>query len=449
MLDLLTTIAFASVYFTFPLVLWVILARGGISPFRLGIESFLLISMFLTSYVGLLPLFLEVDPYRVSMGTRGDITLGIVMICSLWAISMLAAGMSVVRRAIPVSENIAVIQKISKGQVVAAAGMMLACFGVLTLYLSNVDAVALFSALAGDAAEAALERSAMTNDFPGKYHWYSAFMHQVLWCVSLVFFAALLGKPNRTTVVLFIVACLSMTFSTTMSAQKAPFVWYLLSLAFLFVVIKHRGRLRPALAIGLTLVAIMMMAAIYFVIYDETIFGAVLRVLSRVFTGQLTPAYSYLQYFPEQHEFLLGRSFPNPGGLLPYEPFRLTVEIMNWIAPKVSERGIVGSAPTVFWGEIYANFGFWGVAIVPFFVGLWVGAVSRLVGMIPPSPIAAGFSVWLAFHFSDLAFTGVSAFIVDVDLVVVTAAVLCISGVGLALDRFIFDKNSATRLERI
>ncbi len=55
-------------------------------------------------------------------------------------------------------------------------------------------------------------------------------------------------------------------------------------------------------------------------------------------------------------------------GILPFEPFRMTVEVMNWVNP--NSNGVVGSMPTVFWAEAYANFGIIGVCIVPFLLAL-------------------------------------------------------------------------------
>ena len=107
--------------------------------------------------------------------------------------------------------------------------------------------------------------------------------------------------------------------------------------------------------------------------------NAIASVFSRTFTGQIQPAYHYLEFFPMHHDFLWGRSFPNPRGILPFEPYRLTVEIMNWRFPDLVKRGVVGSMPTTFWGELYANFGTLGVITIPFFVGIVIYLLACFV----------------------------------------------------------------------
>jgi len=126
----------------------------------------------------------------------------------------------------------------------------------------------------------------------------------------------------------------------------------------------------------------------------------------------------------------MGASMPNPGGLLPVDHYRLTVEVMNWIKPDMFEKGVVGSAPTIFWGELYANFGVAGVAIVPVFVGILVYAMTCSARLIASSPVRIGFLVWLILHYKGLALTGVSGFMPDFYLVMVLAFTMLINEVG-------------------
>src|SRR5690606_21203802 len=92
-------------------------------------------------------------------------------------------------------------------------------------------------------------------------------------------------------------------------------------------------------------------------------------ISSRTLTGQISPAYFYMKMFPEHEGFLLGRSFPNPKGIFPWEPYPVTVEVMNFMNPKIIGTGVVGSAPTVFWADMYANFSFGGILLSSIIVG--------------------------------------------------------------------------------
>ena len=134
--------------------------------------------------------------------------------------------------------------------------------------------------------------------------------------------------------------------------------------------------------------------------------------------------------FPYYHEYLLGRSFPNPGGLLPFEPFKLTVEIMDWKHPSLASKGIVGTAPTVYWGEMYANFGWLGIIIPPFFVGFYLHILSNLISKIENSPIKFGFLVWASMHYMHLSDTSLSGFIIDIMFAILLFVVFVIVLIG-------------------
>ena len=88
---------------------------------------------------------------------------------------------------------------------------------------------------------------------------------------------------------------------------------------------------------------------------ERSLIDVLEAISSRVFIGQTHPLYLYFEAFPWKHDFLYGTSFPNPGGLLPHKPFPLTKYIFK---TNMGLADILATAPTVFFGEIYANFGF-------------------------------------------------------------------------------------------
>ena len=91
----------------------------------------------------------------------------------------------------------------------------------------------------------------------------------------------------------------------------------------------------------------------------------------------------------------------------------MTVEVMNWAKPELAEHGVVGSMPMVFWGEAYANFGYIGIFTVPFFIGFLLFFIDHYFSKIKDTPIKVGFYVWMILHYSKLAQTGFSGFLID------------------------------------
>lgn len=90
--------------------------------------------------------------------------------------------------------------------------------------------------------------------------------------------------------------------------------------------------------------------------------------------GQSMPLYMIYELIPRTYDFFVGRTFANPHGLLPYEPIALPYLIYeSYHAPVVGQ--LRGADPTVFFGEIYANFG----VIVSFFSMFLFGAILQIV----------------------------------------------------------------------
>jgi hypothetical protein len=146
--------------------------------------------------------------------------------------------------------------------------------------------------------------------------------------------------------------------------------------------------------------------------------SALYAVASRLLAGQLQGAYLYVEYFPLHQDWLWGLSFPNPAGIFPFEPYLLTQEMSNWYSPRDAKNGIQGSMPTVYWGEMYANFGLFGVLAFPGVVGYLLYAGNALLFTQKLTPVAVALFIWLLMHYLSLSGTSWSGFIIDIGLFV-------------------------------
>lgn len=418
------------IYFSFPIVLYFICIRFGINLFRVSVESFTVISCFLFGYIGIPALFFGLDSYRITSGVVDRSVISTLFLCSMWSIFTLCVGFITAKQLLPPKANDESVLLIGRGKFLSLTVILLFCIGVLAAYLSKVQNIAIFTLLSGETG-AASDRSAMTATFGSNYHRYSVIFEQVILFLSMTFFANFLVRKSISSFLIFTISFFVLTFASVMSAQKGPLVWSFISLYLVFLYVGQNGRYITKYLFLLFSVSLFTIVSLYLFISDAPgIFSALARVASRTLTGQIVPAYFYLQFFPTYSDFAFGTTAPNPGGLLGFSPFHLTREVMNWVNPGLRAEGIVGSAPTMFWGEAYANFGFFGVAIIPFFVGVWVAFVAGLVRLLPKTPITIGFSVWMCMHFRQLASTGFSKFVLDFDLVVVGLSVLAVLLLG-------------------
>ncbi len=285
------------------------------------------------------------------------------------------------------------------------------------LYIVGFDNIAVLKlvGISENINSVAFLRSEMGNNFPGKYHWYRLFMRDFMYLSSSLIFAMYLIKPELNRVI-FAITILCLTFSSSvMAAEKQPVSTLLIFLIFTYLFTKSKGHLKFREMIVTFMLIFGISSVFYYFLLQGDLYRAILSTISRIFIAQVEGLYYYMEIFPEKIEFLHGRSFPNPAGIFPWEPYRLTVEVGKIVWGQDSS-GIIGSMPTFYWGEMYANFGFIGILIPPFFIGSIIHIIDSLFKNIQNKNIFIPIYIWLILHYKDLAMTGLSKFFIDINL---------------------------------
>lgn len=426
-------LSFVLLFLMIPFVVQHLMKLSGMSLSLFSIPSFVTFSMLFFAYAGILPLYFGWDEYRYYIGIQDQKLVLKIFLFSSWTIITMTLGFVFCRYVLGVK----IIQSSTKTrsfhakESIATYALFLACLIVLALYLSKLQSIALFVAMSNAGGDIGASRSLMGNDFAGKYHWYNLFMRDVLNVVAFSFYANWLVNRKKVGFIIFVAAALAASFSAIMASEKGPFAWCLIGLFLVHVFVVSDGKypVKSIIKLVFSLLVILVLFYIYFM-GSSDVGSALLSILSRVFTGGIAPAYYYLEHFPSMVDFLLGKSLPNPGGLLPFEPYHLTAEASFWIYPDNAIKGIVGSAPTVFWGELYANWGIFGVLLIPFFVGIGVFIISYLVDKLESTPLKVGFIVWLALHLKNLSESGISGFLADTYFVIIFILILLITALA-------------------
>ncbi len=294
------------------------------------------------------------------------------------------------------------------------------CSLVLALYISKLRNIPLFTAFGGDAKNAYLQRSESGNAFEN-YSRYSIFTRDVLPFVLFSSFSGYIINKNIKYILIFILSFTINTIATLANGERSPLALTFIFLYITFIFIRNN---KYYFSKYIIIMSILSISTIYFMFYifssEGTSYISILSSISgRTLTGQISPAYFYINFFPAHQDFLSGLSLPNPGGLLPYTPYRITYEVWAWAFPELARQGIVGSMPTIFWAEAYANFGYAGVMLAPVLIGIWASALSIALGAIRQTPMTVGFIIWAAVHFQNLAGAGLSQFILDFRLMLV------------------------------
>ena len=424
MYEVLTDILFIVLFALIPLTALTLLPFAKISLRRFSIPSLFIIFYMAFAYVGIFPFYFGLDAYAVSLGIVNREIIYMMFIYSSVALIMIICGFIYAHRVFGINPNFIKQRVLVSSNLIQRMFifcLFLICGLVLLSYIRKIGTIALFQALHGDVAGALVARSNMGNAFEGKYWRYHIFFRNLLDYCVIFFFADYLINRRRLSILIFTASFFVAAFSATMAIEKTPLVNLMIMLYLTYVI--YRGGNYWQSAGKYVLVMIISILSFFYIFFMNApnLILAFQYVLRRIFTGQITPAYFYLNLFPHHIDYLWGTSFPNPGGLMPFQPFPLTVEVAKVIFPNDVAKGIVGSAPTVFWAEMYANFGPIGIIISSFLVGIGLFIVSHILSKFSlSSPIIAA-TVSLAMHYKTLTGTGLSGYFFDIDFFLISA----------------------------
>lgn len=433
MFDAVFILLFAAV----PIVVLYLLKLSGINYRTVNIPSIFTGYYFVFAYLGILPLYYYWDEYRYLVGVTDRNIIILMFLYSSLSLLLIALSFLFLSKVIGmrVYHNSGVKYPLTNLTVFSVISVVAVCCCVLLIYLSKVPGIPLFEVFTGDDFAKKHLRSEATNNFTGHYYRYGLFFNSLLPFTTYILYSNALVSNRRMPKLLFLIILPITVFSTVMLTEKAPLVWLIMGMLFTHFYTKGKAikNKQIFIMIGFGLVLLIFMYMYFFGLKGRPFKVIIQSIASRTFTGQISPAYFYLKYFPDLEPFLLGRSFPNPRGIFPFQHFRITVEIMNYMNPSLAGTGIVGSAPTVYWAEIYANFGYIAPFLFAFIVGFVLYLMHVLTSKLYPSPIKVALISWLSIHLMKLAGTGISGYIMDIDLlaiIVVGLMLIVIEGKG-------------------
>jgi hypothetical protein len=416
--------------------LLVVTALIRVAGLRLGeftIPSFFVVMYFVAVFAGCVILLFGLDEYALSIGVRnpdivlklfGFSSIGMLLVLSGFVFANKAIGVSP-----PAPARITLVPSIAQQRWFFIGLFAVSC-AVLALYLSKIETVAITAALSGDLVAAAVARTNMGTSFENYWRYELFFRHVMDLCV--LYFVADFGmRPGVRSGTLAASSLAVASFTAVMSIEKSPIVMLLVSVYLVLVLLRGGRYWQPELKYFAPVV--LGLAALMYMLFMGTLdFVKGLEQLAyRVLTGQIIPAYFYLERFPHDVDYLWGLSLPNPAGIFPFDSYPLTREIASVISPGSVADGVIGSAPTVFWGEMYANFGLAGVLFSSFVLGIALFILGHVLGRVPLSPAMIATTVTLAMHYQFLTATGVSSYLFDTRL----GVILAITFVALVLGR--------------
>jgi len=300
---------------------------------------------------------------------------------------------------------------------------------VFVLYLKKIPFVPILSVISPQGKSPMYFRFAAVGDlFEGKIWWHKYFYAYIPYFISYIAFYNALNERGKKWKIISITIIVYCIFISIFDIQKAPIIFYLISLFFVYYAFKPNVKSKISVYLLTSGLAIILVILMYVFFMGRDYKNALTEATHRALTGQIQGLYGIIEDFSD--EYLWGKSFPpffiNVLGINFYDLDReMKLYIHFYIDPST---GMVGRAPTVYFGEVYANFGL----LITFISMIFVPFVLRLIDNIflykaPRNSIFLSFYIFLIFHYKDLALSRFSPFLFDAQLILMIFILLIIN----------------------
>jgi oligosaccharide repeat unit polymerase len=376
------------------------------------------------SYVGFFTLFYQLDSYRVKLGIDDPNLVAWAFIYSLYSIITFNLIYTVLLNKYKILRHTAHLEPNNKLYLKLCLGLSIGVFALFITIQSSGD-VPLFQLLKGNVNEALrlrLEADVAELDYKRVLKWLRKEWLLLLAMIVLGIYCNT-GKGK----LLLTIAVLTLLVNSLLFLEKSQFVYVLLSLLGMFVYCSDSKKLILKIGITATIIVFGLLSLYSLLMNTTTIVDGLKSIIGRATTAQLLGAITILEIFPEKLPYLTGEALPNPGGLTPFGGFDLDRFVQREIRG-VGNNGLTGTSPTIYWGNLYANFGVWGVLIAPFLAALTVFVYQSFISICVKSEIYDALLIWFAFKIKIIAMGSLNQLFINIDFVLLLLFVALLFG---------------------
>ena len=268
-------------------------------------------------------------------------------------------------------------------------------------------------------------RSDAGNNFSGKLHWFKFLIGASSKFMLIILFFN--KRRNFLWRILFTICLIYVLFISVMNLNKAPIIDLVLLLFVSGVIQKKKVNFKLIIGLGILIFSFLILMYVYFMGQNDKNLFIILKIIfHRVFVSQIAPFYWY-QDMQSSIGFLMGSTFPNPGGFLPFENFPITTKVFAYAYPQKIASGIVGSLPTVFYADWWINFGVIGATLSMLLLGFLLQFLDLLFKSyvsINNSIIPISYYIYLMFFMSKYVGTSYVGILFDFEFVLVSILAL-------------------------
>lgn len=368
---------------------------------RATFPLFMVFVFFITNVLGLYILYFGLSNVRLEQGITDRSLIVTLAWYQLIAFLIVAAFYSGVKRLLPDGAHLTYLSQSFRLPTITTLYVFLIS---LTIWFQISETANYFLTLmSGFKSHASLIRNNLSLNILGiKSHYYHLFFFIIPTLLNLLIILTAFRSRNFSLVTAFVVIHV---FVLSLTAEKAPFFWYLLSLFFIFANIftPKSGTVVFVFSIVVTVICLIFL------------FGPKWAALfaDRALLGSLTVAYTALKIFPDQYNFLNGAGTGFFSIFFTSKPFNLDLFLWRQIFSSSYFSHLTGTATGPVWLQGFANFGIYGLVFSAVIFGLILSFMEYLAYSIQDKIISSGFLAWLVGHYASLGENNLSRYILD------------------------------------
>lgn len=223
-------------------------------------------------------------------------------------------------------------------------------------------------------------------------------------------------------VVLFVGAILIQLYDL----QKAPVLFYFAMFLLLRMWI-GKTKLNAFRISAIGLLGVFYLIGIYtvFGVGGSDLFSYNKGPIGRIILTQVAPMYTYVDRYDEVYPYLKEEGLP-PTILKIYgeDPMRSAAKLMADLFPEKVEAGTAGVLNTLYIGELYASFGWFGVILGTIYLGVVIQLLYVLILRLPKHPIFLSLLIFFTVNIPRALVGGFSDLIFNVVWITLTIIIL-------------------------
>lgn len=278
----------------------------------------------------------------------------------------------------------------------------LSMLSVIYVFIS-IRSFPLLSALSGgkNVEQLASIRNEVGREFGGMVYIKNFFALKLMPLLSYIYYVYYRFTKNKKIQLWFIITVVFSFLILTYNLEKSPVLEYFIGFFFIRVLLGEKINFMKLIKLGLIFIVILV--SIYLLIFNqpvESLLNYNTGFVGRLILGQSAGTFLSFDLFPgyRQHiGFSSISSFISSFFELEHSE-RSARLIMEFYNPRGVEEGTAGVVNSLFIGEAWANFGFLGVILSPFYVGFLAQFINLYLLKQNKTPIYLGLLAFLSYN---------------------------------------------------